>query len=131
MVARAFERDSLFSLIVGPLVWSAHFLAIYVFTAIACARGFFHHEVFGIGIVPLVGSALSLVALAVIADALYLSWYRWLGDEPEGQPPPPHDRGDVASRREFMAYAGLLLSALALIATVWQTLPIFFFASCR
>ena len=52
MVARAFERDSLFSLIAGPLVWTAHFLTLYVFTAIACARGFFHHEVLGVRIVP-------------------------------------------------------------------------------
>ena len=131
MVARAFERDSLFSLIAGPLVWSVHFLSIYVFTALACARDFFAARLFGIPIVPLVGSLLSLVAIALIVDALYLSWYRWRGDEPAGQPPPPHDRGDVVSRREFMAYAGLLLSAIALIATVWQTLPIFFFASCR
>ena len=131
MLLRTLERDSLFSLIAGPLVWSVHFLTLYVFTAIACARGFFHHEVLGMGIVPLVGSAVSLVALALIGDAVYLSWYRWIGEEPKGQPPPPHDRADVASRREFMAYAGLLLSAIALIATVWQTLPIFFFASCR
>jgi hypothetical protein len=131
MVARAFERDSLFSLIAGPLVWGAHFLTVYVFTALACARGFFDHQVIGIGIVQLVLAAVSLAAVLLIADALYLSWYRWRGDEPAGQPPIAHDRADVASRREFMAYAGLLLSAIALIATVWQTLPIFFFASCR
>ena len=72
MVARAFERDSRFSLIAGPLVWSAHFLTLYVFTALACARGFFHDEILGIRLVPLVGSAWSLVAVALIVDALYL-----------------------------------------------------------
>jgi hypothetical protein len=132
MVARAFERDSLFSLIVGPLVWSVHFLAIYVFTALACARGFFDEQVLGIGVVPLVGSLLSLVALALIGDALYLSWHRWRGDLAEERPAgPPHDGEGITSRRQFMAYAGLLLSAIALIATIWQTLPVYFFASCR
>jgi hypothetical protein len=29
-----------------------------------------------------------------------------------------------------MAYAGFLLSGLALIATIWETLPLVFFASC-
>jgi hypothetical protein len=132
MVARAFEHDSLFSLIAGPLVWSAHFLLIYVFTALACARGFFHDEILGIRIVPLVGSALSLVAVALIIDALYLSWRRWQGGLADDERlPGTQDDDGTTSRRQFMARAGLLLSAVALVATVWQTLPVFFFASCR
>ena len=132
MVARTIERDSLLSVIAGPLIWSVHFLAIYVFTAIACARGFFHDEILGIRIVPLVGSALSLLAIALIADALYISWRRWRGG-PAGDEPAtaPADGDQGAGTRQFMAYAALLLSAVALIATVWQTLPVFFFASCR
>ena len=59
MVARAFERDSLFSLIAGPLVWTAHFLTLYIFTAIACAHGFFDHEILGVRVVPLVGGAVT------------------------------------------------------------------------
>jgi hypothetical protein len=49
--------------------------------------------------------------------------------DPEARILPPYDANDVASRRRFMAYAGLLLSGLALIATLWQTLPILFFAT--
>jgi hypothetical protein len=133
VVARAFERDSLFSLIAGPLVWTAHFLSLYVFTAIACAHGFFDDEVFGLRVVPLVGGAITLAAVALILDALVLSWRRWRGRpwDREPEPLPPLDRNDVASRRRFMAYAGLLLSGIALIATIWETLPILFFASCR
>jgi hypothetical protein len=133
MVARAFERDSLFSLIAGPLVWTAHFLSLYVFTAIACAHGFFDDEIFGLRMVPLVGGIITLVAVALILDALILSFRRWRGRpwDREPEPLPPLDRNDVASRRRFMAYAGLLLSGIALIATIWETLPILFFASCR
>ena len=130
MLLQAIERDSLFSVIAGPLIWSVHFLSIYVFTAIACAHGFFHDEILGIRTVPLVGSAFSLIALALIADALYVSWRRWRGDG-EQESPPPQGGNDPASRRRFMAYSGLLLSGIALIATVWQTLPVYFFASCR
>ena len=133
MVARAFERDSLFALIAGPLVWTAHFLTIYIFTAIACAHGFFHDEIFGIRAVPLVGGAISVVAIALILDAGFVSWRRWRGLPIDGapEPLPPHGGNDVASRRRFMAYAGLLLCGISLIATVWETLPILFFASCR
>jgi hypothetical protein len=133
VVARAFERDSLFSLIAGPLVWSAHFLSIYVFTAIACAHGFFDDRILGVRAVPLFGGAITLVAVALILDALVLSWRRWRGHPWEGEPEPlpPQDRNEIASRRRFMAHAGLLLSGLALIATIWQALPILFFASCQ
>ncbi|HEX6114211.1 MAG TPA: hypothetical protein VFZ10_18075 [Geminicoccaceae bacterium] len=133
MVARAFERDSLFSVIAGPLVWTVHFLTLYILTAIACAHGFFHQEVLGVRVVPLVGGAVTLVAVALILDAAVLSYRRWRGMPSEGQPAPlpPHDANDVASRRRFMAYAGLLLSGLALIATIWETLPIVFFATCE
>ena len=133
MVARAFERDSLFTVIAGPLVWTAHFLTLYVFTAIACAHDFFHQEILGVRIVPLFGAAVTVVALALILDAAVLSYRRWRGTSSDGEPAPlpPHDTNDVASRRRFMAYAGLLLSGLALIATVWETLPILFFATCE
>ena len=133
MVARAFERDSLFSVIAGPLVWTVHFLTLYILTAIACAHGFFHQEVLGVRVVPLVGGAVTLVAVALILDAAVLSYRRWRGMPSEGQPAPlpPHDANDLASRRRFMAYAGLLLSGLALIATIWETLPIVFFATCE
>ena len=133
MVARAFERDSLFSLIAGPLVWTVHFLTLYIFTAIACAHGFFDHEIFGVRVVPLAGGAVTLVAVALILDALLLSYRRWRGKPSDGEPAPlpPHDRNEVLIRRRFMAYAGFLLSGLALIATIWETLPIVFFATCQ
>jgi hypothetical protein len=132
-VARAFERDSLFSLIAGPLVWTVHFLTLYILTAIACAHGFFHEEILGIRMVPLVGGAVTVVAVALILDGGVLAYRRWRGMPSDGEPAPlpPHDANDVASRRRFMAYAGLLLSGLALIATVWETLPILFFATCE
>lgn len=133
MVARAFERDSLLTLIAGPMVWAVHLLVVYITAAIACAHGFFHDELLGIRTVPLIGGGATLIAVALIADALFISARRWRGRPFDGErvPLPPHDSNDVASRRRFMAYAGVLLSGIALIGTVWQSLPIIFFASCR
>jgi hypothetical protein len=133
MVARAFERDSLFALLAGPLVWTVHFLTLYVFTAIACAKGFFDDEILGVRVVQLFGGLVTVIAVALILDAVLLSYRRWRGLPWDGQPVPlpRHDKNDVASRRRFMAYAGLLLSGLALIATIWEMLPIVFFATCQ
>ena len=133
MVARAFERDSLFAVIAGPLVWTVHFLTLYVFTAIACAKGFFDDEILGVRVVQLFGGAVTVVAVALILDAMMLAYRRWRGMPADGRPAPlpPHDKNDIDSRRRFMAYAGLLLSGLALIATIWETLPVVFFATCE
>jgi hypothetical protein len=132
MVARAFDRDSLLTVIAGPMVWVAHFLVVYLTAAIACAHGWFERELLGIRIVPLIGGAATLVALALILDALILSWRRWRRPEPGGPAPlPPHDTNDVHSRRRFMAYAAVLLCGISLIATVWESLPLVFFATCR
>jgi hypothetical protein len=133
MVARAFERDSLFTLTVGPMVWAAHFLIVYITAAIACAHGAFDDEVLGIPIVQAIGGVATLTALALVLDGLVLSWRRWRGRPFDGEsaPLPPHDGADVVSRRRFMAYASVLLSGISLIAIVWQSLPLLFFASCR
>jgi hypothetical protein len=133
MVARAFERDNLFSLIVGPMVWVAHFLILYVTAAIACAHGFFDDRIQGVPIVQVIGGSATLVALALVLDGFILSWRRWRGRPFDGEraPLPPHDGADVMSRRRFMAYASMLLSGVSLIAIVWESLPLVFFTSCR
>ena len=130
MVIRAFERDSLFSIITGPMIWVAHFLTVYIFTAIACARGFFYAELLGVRVVPLVGGVATVAAAALIVDAFVVSWRRWRGGGAAGSLP-PHDRTGVDSRRRFMAFSGILLCGASLIATLWEALPVVFFASCR
>ncbi|HET6520542.1 MAG TPA: hypothetical protein VFG47_12100 [Geminicoccaceae bacterium] len=124
-----FDRDSLFSIIAGPLVWAVHFLVLYVTAAVACAKGFFGVEVLGLGVVQTVAAAATLGAVAFIVHGARMSWRRWRTGP--SSPPPPHDRSDPDSRRRFIAYSGLLLCGLALIATVWQALPVLFFHSCR
>ena len=49
----------------GLLVWGAHFLFVYVFTALACARAFADLRLIGIGIVPM--AILAATAAASVA----------------------------------------------------------------
>ncbi len=133
MVARAFDVDSLLSLIVGPMVWTVHFLALYCFAEVACAHDFFHAEILGVRIVLFVGGIVTLIAIVLIVDALAISFRRWRDPDLDRRPGPlpRQDLADVHSRRRFMAYAGILLSGASLIATVFESLPLIFFATCR
>lgn len=128
-IGETLTRDNLLSLIGGPLVWVVHFLGIYILTAVACAHDFFQAELLGIRVVPLVGGALTLLAVIVILDGGSVAWRRWR-DRPGGELP-PHDGPDVASRRRFMAYAGLLLTGISFLAVIWETIPILIFDTCR
>lgn len=165
MVTEKIKSSSLFSLIVGPMVWMVHFLTLYLTTAIACAKGFFHLEVLGLGVISWVALIATLVASALILDGAIIAFRRWRGsaqkeetapppkenrnryralaaklslrerrpprEERTETPTPPHDQATMQSRRRFLAYAGLLLCGLALIATLWGALPVLFMTSCQ
>lgn len=131
MVTQRIESDSLFSLIIGPMIWVVHFLTVYLTTAIACAKGFFDLKIFGFGIVPLIVAVATVIAVGLILDGAVVAIRRWRGPWGVETPLPPHDQADKQSRRRFLAYAGLLLCGLSLIATVWEALPVLFMDSCR
>jgi hypothetical protein len=92
----------------GLLAWAADFLFIYVFTAIACARGYAGYTVLGAGIVPLASAVSTLLALGATAWMVVVAqrWERTAGGD------------DV-----FAARAAPIIAALAVIAIVQTALP--------
>jgi hypothetical protein len=85
----------------GALVWAAHFTALYGFTALACARGL------GFA-VPWVAGGATLAALGALA---LIAWR--------------HRR-----RGEFNAGLTLALAGLALLAVIYETVPLFIVPIC-
>lgn len=102
----------------GLLVWAADFLFIYVFAAIACARGFADATVLGIGVVPFASALATLVAgaasLAIIACG----------------------RREIRPAAEETANGGFLVglaaiaALVALIAIVFTSLPGLMLRTC-
>jgi hypothetical protein len=86
----------------GSVVWALHFAALYGFTALACARGF-------AGAVPWVAGGATLAALG----ALTLIAWRHLG-----------------RRGEFNAWLTLAVAGLALVAVLYETVPLFIVPIC-
>ncbi len=104
----------------GLIIWGARFLAAYIFTAIACARGWADASLGGLGIVPAVVSLLTLAAaagcVAILLSAL------------------PHLRRaspDTGDNSHFIHYVAATMAALGLLAVVWETLPVFMIPICR
>lgn len=98
----------------GPLIWGVHFLAIYVFTAIACARRTFNPD--WVAALPWAVFAMTLLAaaalLAMIIQAIRAN---------------KHNRDDASS---FIPWATAAFAALALLAVIWETLPVLLLPIC-
>ena len=103
----------------GLGIWAVRFLAGYGFTAVACAKGWRADAIAGIGVVQLGLVAMSVVALGGCGILLV----RALGDRASAR------RSDPGGG--FIGSIAALVAALAMLAIVWETLPVFLVPACR
>ena len=115
-----FIRKSLF-MTAGLLVWGVHFGVIYGFNSLACTRGFAGLSVLGFGLVPVVVSAATLVALAGTGIVLLLAMWR------RG---PAHSSRDDRPVDDFLRYTTIAIAALSLVAIAWNGLPALIVPPC-
>ena len=114
-------KVTLWTLIVPPTVWAAHFLFAYLWVSVQCAK------TGGFASYPLVFWGLTgLALLAILASgAIAFVQSRAPGD------PPPHEHGTDIDRLRFVAYSTLLLAGLSFVAVVFTALPVLFIGDCR
>lgn len=100
----------------GLLIWAAHFLVIYGVTGLACTGRFGDVRVLGLGIAELtIGAA---TVLALLAAATVLVWTLRSGKQTES--------GSLA----FLRWMAAMVAVLALIAIVWNGLPVLLVPGC-
>lgn len=116
-----------FSLLVGPIMWSVHFLAVYLLVEVACMAGALRTEVFGTGLVVLLLLVMSGVALAVVVYGIYLSYrsYRRAGGHSLFSRDPLS-----GSPARFMAASGLALNLVFALLIVLMAIPALFLNPC-
>jgi len=95
---------------VAPLVWAAHFLAIYAFTALACERNIATEGWFGVGIVTWFIAATTLAAVTVLLVTIGLAVRD--GARAHSSPTPS----------AFIHWLTAALAGLVLLAVLWETL---------
>ncbi len=86
----------------GVVVWALHFGALYGGTALACARGM-------APVVPVIVGAATLLAVLLLVPMLMLGLRR---------------------RHEFEGWLGGVLAAFALVAVLWEALPVLIVEAC-
>ncbi len=106
---RAFLR--LFS---APLIWAAHFVTVYGFVGVVCARRLQAAEWLGIGVATW---GVAMATLAAIVAVLMLSIR-------SGRKQPPQDS------RSFIRWTGSTLGMLSILAIGWEASSVLLVPAC-
>jgi len=103
----------------GLLIWGAHFLFIYVFAALACARAFAGMRLIGVGVVPFTIMASTVAALLLLA---WLSRRAWRVESRVHAIDPDTPR--------FLRHLGAALAVYSAAAILLQALPVLILPVC-
>jgi len=119
------SRQSLWLLIVSPVIWAAHFLLSYITAAVWCAK-FAGRDgsLGGVRIAIAIYTALALVGIG-------LNGWGGLRRHRHGSETTSHDFDTPADRHRFLGFATLLLAALSFVATIFVAIVALFFEDCR
>ncbi len=102
----------------GALIWASHFAVIYIFTALACARGFWDLSWLGIGVVAwVIGAATlaaTLAASAISVQAMHAARNRTVQENATG----------------FVHWMTSAIGGLSLVAIVWEAVPVLLVPTC-
>lgn len=119
------ERGILWTLVLAPVLWSAHFLFSYVTAAVYCAKA-----AETASMVP-VRVAIAVYTVVALAGIVAVGLHGWRRHAHHGQGRLPHDRDLVADQLGLIGFSTLLLAGLSAVATVYTALPALFIESCR
>ena|SRR5688572_13394850 len=117
MMTGRFPRTALHT-VAGLLIWAADFLFIYVFAAVACARGFDEMTLLGIGIVPLASIISTLIAAGASLAIV-------MAGRQETRP-----AAADSANGGFLAGLAAIAALIALIAIVFTGLPGLLLGTC-
>ncbi|AEC19466.1 hypothetical protein PT7_0926 [Pusillimonas sp. T7-7] len=108
-----FTRTFLFML-AGPLIWAAHFLFIYAWHGLVCARPALQINWLNMPISMWIILTAGVLALTVMA-ATHLCWRKRM----------PH-----MGNPKFLPWLAATLSLLSALAVVWETIPLVWIPAC-
>jgi hypothetical protein len=118
------QKESLWRIVISPVIWSAHFLFCYITAAIWCAKQGRDASLAGVRL------AVAFYTAAAIAG---IAWNAWDGYRRHrfGKGRLPHDFDSAEDRHRFLGFAMFLLALLSGVATLYSAMVLVFFWNCH
>lgn len=119
------NSESLWILVLAPLIWAVHFLACYLTIAIWCEKFALSEE----NLAP-VRWAYLIFTMGAIAGIVLVGWngYRRIREAPMAH---PYDADHPDDRHRFLGFATVLLAGLSLVATLFVAAVALFLETCH
>jgi hypothetical protein len=119
------EHESLWLLILSPVLWAAHFLLCYSTAALWCAK-----LAGPDGSLGSVRVAIAIYTVLALFGIVVIGWQAFHRHS-FGSTTVPHDFDSPEGRHGFLGFATFLLSALSAVATLYTALAAVFIRSCQ
>jgi hypothetical protein len=122
-------RFALAMFVAGPVIWSVHFLLVYLVTEAGCSGDGPGLSLFDPPVPKVVTLAVTAAAAVAALACAGWSWRRWRTDAAEAAADEAaglQDRG----RGGTLAFAGFLLSLLSVVTILFVGLPALVLPSC-
>jgi hypothetical protein len=117
------NRSLWFGLVGGPIVYSLHFLAVYLLAETACQADLLRYRILGLEAISFWVVVLTIVAAAITGYSTFLAYGNWRRGR-------GRDRNGASGYRPFMAFVGLWLSGLFTVTILLTGLPALFLVLC-
>jgi hypothetical protein len=119
------RNESLWVLIISPIIWTTHFLLCYLTAAIWCAKVAGRYGTLdGVRIAIVVYTVLALIGIGITG---WLAFRR----HSFGTATVPHDFDTPEDRHRFLGFATLLLSGLSGVGILYVALVAVFIGTCH
>jgi hypothetical protein len=115
--------QTMWPLFLGPMIWALHFLTIYIFAAVFCAK---YALAADFTLVRIAVAVATVVALAGIGLVGFQGFQQWRVERDLRQ-----DKPTDVDRRQLLGQAAILLCGLSAVAVVYGAMPALYIGSCR
>lgn len=116
----------LWSVIIAPFIWAAHFLVCYVGAAIYCQKLGRDADLGDIRLLVLGATAVALLGIGLSTFRLWRVRGRSLTDDDF-----EYEHDTAEERHRFLSHVALMLCVLSAVAVIYVTIPMLYLSSCR
>lgn len=118
-----------FGLLGGAVAWALHLVVAYTLVEVSCQSGRLDTTIWGVPAATFFGYAITVWAALTAIGAALVAFTRF-GVEPRTDPVDDTGAPEVLGRRRFMAYVGVAMNGVFLIAILAGGLPFLFLRAC-